>query len=238
MTASAENFLKAAQQLERLNLDLALSAGEFGEAIAASLAQDRGHASDAIRRLEDFAKAGGLPDVPEEEARAAALKVAHALQKSSIALYGLLKEAAEKDGNSALAVFCAEAVAGKEVAAATLRDRLAAAQDRPASPAIALKQASPADPSGLRIPETMASKAVRYYQKGDGIEVAISLRVKSWKHQTTPRVLAKAWIALAEAISASRKRPLRKSPVKTAIAPTQPINEAAHPTGSGAWWQF
>jgi hypothetical protein len=236
MTASAENFLKAAQQLERLNLDLALSAGEFADdAIDASLARDRGHATETIRRLEDFAKAGGLPDVPETEARAAALKVAHALQKSSIALYGLLREAAEKDGNTDLAALCAEAVAGKEAAAAALRDRLAAAPDT----GIALNQASPADPAGLRIPETMASKAVRYYQKGDGIEVAISLRVKSWKHQTTPRVLAKAWIALAEAISASRKRPLRKTPGKPAIAPTQQqMSEAAHPTGSGAWWQF
>lgn len=241
MTASAENFLKAAQQLERLNLDLARLTGDGAdEAIAGSLARDRGHASDTIRRLEDFATAGGLPAVPDEEAWAAALKVAHALQKSSIAVYGLLREAAEKDGNTALAAFCAEAVAGKENAAATLRDRLAAAQDagRAASPAIALKQASPADQSGLRIPETAASKAVRYYQKGDGIEVAIAIRVKSWKHQTTPRVLAKAWIALAEAISASRKRPLRKNPAKTAIASTQPMSEAAHPTGSGAWWQF
>ena len=51
MTASAENFLKAAQQLERLNLDLALSAGEFADdAIDASLARDRGHATETIRR--------------------------------------------------------------------------------------------------------------------------------------------------------------------------------------------
>lgn len=240
MTASTLNFLKAAQQLERLTLDLALSKGDFGDdAAAACLAEDRRRAIAIVQRLEEFIDAEGLPQLPGEDASVAALKVAHALQKSSIAMYGLLKEASERDGNALLADLCREVVADKEVTAGCLREQLISREaGRPLAPAIALNPAGQGGGAGLRIPETSAGKGVRYYQKGDGIEVAIAVRVKSWKHQTTPRVLAKAWVALAEAISASRKRPTRKTPGKAVIAPAQPLNEAAQPTGSGAWWQF
>jgi hypothetical protein len=240
MTASTVNFLKTAQQLERLTLDLALSKGEFADdAIDACLAEERRRAGAIIQRLEEFIGAEGLPRAPEEEAGAAALKVAHALQKSSIAIYGLLRKAAEDDGNAALAELCRDVAADKEAVAACLRAKLDRHGVSHAAPAIALNPAGQAASEGLRIPETSAGKGVRYYQKGDGIEVAITLRVKSWKHQTTSRVLAKAWVALAEAISAGRKRPIRKTGAKQpTVAPTQPMNEASQPTGSGAWWQF
>lgn len=240
MTASTANFLKTAQQLERLTLDLCLSKGEFADEVLAScLAEDRKQAVAMVQRLEDFIQADGLPETPARESRAAALKVANALQNSSIALYGLLLEGAQRAGDVDLADFCREAIADKRATVAALRGKMAeeSALQTAGAPEILVTRSGH---SAARIPETRASKGVRYYQKDDGIEVAIFVRVKSWKHQTPSRVLAKAWVALAEAISASRKRPARK-PAKPAIpeqSPTQPLNEAANPTGSGAWWQF
>ena len=90
---------------------------------------------------------------------------------------------------------------------------------------------------GIEVPLPRDGVAVEVVDLGDRLRVIVDIPVSEGEQPSRRRALARAWEALAAAISQTKAA---LPPMPVAARPARKRSPKASParTGSGSWWQF